>query len=799
MIDTTQGMAQPERARFLKERFLSRRPSICLEGALAKTRAFRKTEGEALIVRRAKGFRRHCETKTIVIDPRELIVGHPGCRSRSAVICPELSNTWLCREFDRMPVRDQDPYDVTEEQKRLYREEIYPYWVGKTLRERWNGQAPKDLLELIAVGGVIDNDIKIECAPGETTPEFPDHLLPKGFKGIQDEAQALLDAVDLTVPANYEKRDFWQAAVIVNEGLRILCRRHAEAAEALAARESDPIRKAELLNIASDCAFLADNPPATFRQALQQIHFLFMGLYMESNAGGYSPGRMDQYLYPYYLRDRAEGILDDATALELIECFWIKSNDAVWYWDEAGIKHYAGYCSFQNVCLGGLDRETGQDGVNELTYLMLKATIDLQMVQPSVSVRLSKKNPEDYFLKIAELVRTDSGFPAIYNEEVGLKMLMKKGVPLEKAWDWSCIGCVEPLMPGKTSQWSSAGHYNLAAAVEFALTNGVHRKSGKRIGLETGNPEAFATYEVFKAAVYAQLDRLIRQFSISQNLIERLQQQFFPNPLISMSILDCVENGKDLMHGGARYNVGPGMNGNGVADFADSLIAVKKLVYDEKRLPMHTLLEALAADFQGYEAVERMLAEDAPKWGNDDPDVDAVVMELCDFIIKIHAELKGILGNPKMPALYPVSSNVPQGLSIGALPSGRRAGKPLADGCSPSQGCDRFGPTAILRSLDKMPHACLDGGTLLNLWLTPAVVQGEEGGHRLSAFLKAFLDMDIFHIQFNVVGQDILRCAQERPEEYRSLLVRVAGYSAYFVELSREVQDDILSRTVNTL
>ena len=266
-----------------------------------------------------------------------------------------------------------------------------------------------------------------------------------------------------------------------------------------------------------------------------------------------------------------------------------------------------------------------------------------------------------------------------------------------------------------------------------------------------------------------------------------------------MSILDCVENGKDLMHGGARYNVGPGMNGNGVADFADSLVAVKKLVYDEKRLPMHTLLEALAADFQGYEAVERMLAADAPKWGNDDPDVDAVVMELCDFIIKIHAELKGILGNPKMPALYPVSSNVPQGLSIGALPSGRRAGKPLADGCSPSQGCDRFGPTAILRSLDKMPHACLDGGTLLNLWLTPAVVQGEEGGHRLSAFLRAFLDMDIFHIQFNVVGQDILRCAQERPEEYRSLLVRVAGYSAYFVELSREVQDDILSRTVNTL
>ena len=799
MNDMTQHLAAPERCQFLKEQLLSRRPSICLEGALAKTEVFRETEGEALIVRRAKAFKRHCETKTITIDPRELIIGHPGSRARSAVICPELSNTWICREFDRMPVRDQDPYDVTEEQKRVYREQIYPYWVGKTLREHWNGQAPRDLLELIAVGGVIDNDIKIECAPGETTPEFPDLLLPKGFRGIQEEAQALLDGVDLTVPENYEKRDFWQATVIVNEGLRTLCRRHALAARELAGQEQDETRRTELLQIGSDCAFLADNPPATFRQALQQIHFFFIALYMESNAGGYSPGRMDQYLYPYYLRDKAEGILDDQQALELLECFWVKTNDAIWYWDEAGIRHYAGYCSFQNICLGGLERQYGQDGVNELTYLMLRATIDLQMVQPSVSVRLSKKNPEDFFLKICELVQTGSGFPAIYNEEVGLKMMMKKGMPLEVAWDWSCIGCVEPLLPGKTSQWSSAGHYNLGSAVEFALTNGIHRKSGKRLGLETGDPRTFATFDAFKEAVYRQLEYLIRQFARSQNLIECLQQRYLPNPLISMSILDCIANGRDLMHGGARYNVGPGMNGNGVADFADSLAAVKKLVYDEGRLSMSTLLDALAADFKGYEAVERMLADDAPKWGNDKAEVDVFVSELCEFIISIHHRTRGLLGNEKMPALYPVSSNVPQGLSVGALPSGRHAWRPLADGCSPSQGCDQNGPTAILRSLDKMPHACLDGGTLLNLWLTPTVVAGREGAQRLAGFLRAFLEMDIFHIQFNVVGQETLRCAQEHPEQYRSLLVRVAGYSAYFVDLSREVQDDILNRTVNSL
>ena len=508
----------------LKKQFFTHVPAVCLEGALSKTHVFKETEGEPMIVRRAKAFKRHCETKTITIQPGELVVGNAGRTARTIHICPELSNNWVYEELDTMATRPQDPYAITEEQKMLFRNEIYPYWKGKTLRDYWNAQAPKPILDIISVGGVIDNDIKIECTPGDIVPEFKENIFAKGFGGIRAQAQALLETVDLNDVENYDRRDFWEAITITCDGFSILCRRHAQAARELAATERDGTRKAELLGMAEACDAIAENPPKTFREAMQLHYFIFVGLFIEGNAGGYSPGRMDQYLYPYYLRDRAEGILDDATALELIECFWIKSNDAVWYWDEAGIKHYAGYCSFQNVCLGGLDRETGQDGVNELTYLMLKATIDLQMVQPSVSVRLSKKNPEDYFLKIAELVRTGSGFPAIYNEEVGLKMLMKKGVPLEKAWDWSCIGCVEPLMPGKTSQWSSAGHYNLAAAVEFALTNGVHRKSGKRIGLETGNPEAFATYEVFKAAVYAQLDRLIRQFSISQNLIAHFHE-----------------------------------------------------------------------------------------------------------------------------------------------------------------------------------------------------------------------------------------------------------------------------------
>ena len=782
----------------LKKQFFTHVPAVCLEGALSKTHVFKETEGEPMIVRRAKAFKRHCETKTITIQPGELVVGNAGRTARTIHICPELSNNWVYEELDTMATRPQDPYAITEEQKMLFRNEIYPYWKGKTLRDYWNAQAPKPILDIISVGGVIDNDIKIECTPGDIVPEFKENIFAKGFGGIRAQAQALLETVDLNDVENYDRRDFWEAITITCDGFSILCRRHAQAARELAATEKDGTRKAELLGMAEACDAIAENPPKTFREAMQLHYFIFVGLFIEGNAGGYSPGRMDQNLYPYYKRDVEAGILTDAEALELIECMWIKFGEQIWYWNEPAATHYAGFCAFQNVCIGGVDMD-GLDAVNPLSYLMLQATIDTQMVQPSLSVRLSRKNPEDFFLKIAELIQTGSGFPAIYSDDIGMKQLMKKGIPPELARDWVGLGCVEANMPGKMSQWSSAGHYNIAAAVEFALSNGVHLKSGKKLGLETGDPASFTTFEQFRDAVHAQLDHLLRTFSSMQNLLELLHQRYLPNPVASMVLLDCVEKGKDLMRGGARYNTGPGMNGNGVADYADSMVAVKKLVFDEKKVDMATLADAVKHDFKGYEPLLRLIDEEAPKWGNDDPEADAMVIDLTSFIIKKIAAFRGLLGNQKLPALYPVSSNVPQGMAVGALPSGRRAFRPIAEGCSPCQGADRTGPTAVLRSLGKLPHTCIDGGTLLNLKFTPASVEGEAGRIRLSAFLKSFLDLDVFHVQFNVVGHEVLRCAQAHPEEYKSLLVRVAGYSAYFVELSREVQDDILSRTVNTL
>lgn len=798
MQDVTLTISKPARTEFLKKQFFQHKPAICLEGALAKTEAFKEFSYKPLIVKRALGIKKTCETKTIVIESAELIVGSSGCRPRTAVICPELSNHWIPKELDTMASRSQDPYEVTEEQKKIYLEQIYPFWEGKTLYEKWLGLAPQDVLDLLSLNGVIDNDNHLLCGPGETVPEFPDYILPKGFAGIQQEAQELYDNADLTKVENYDKKAFWESSIIICEGLRILCRRHAEKAKELAQSENDVQRKAELEQIAFDCAYIADNPPETLRQALQVIHFVFMGLFMESNSA-FSYGRMDQYLYPYYKHDIDNGILDNEKVLELLEAFWIKTNDAIWYWHEAGIRHFAGYCAFQNIQVGGLNRVTGLDGVNELSYLMLQASIDTKMIQPSISVGLSKKNPEDFYLKICELVKEGTGFPSVYNDEVGQKMLMNKGVPLDKALDWCCIGCVEPVLPGKGHQWSSTGHINLGAVIEFALNNGIHRKTGKQGGLATGDPVTFKTYEDFKKAVYDQLDYLIEEFCKSQNLIELLNQKYLPNPLSSTFILDCVKNGKDLMHGGARYLMGPGMNINGLADFADSMIAVKKAVYDEKLVSMQDLLQALANDFVGYEHIERILIKDCPKWGNDKPEADAMAIELCNFLTERYATITGLLGTRKLPCLYPVSSNVPQGMAVGALPSGRKAWKPLADGCSASQGLDENGPTAILRSLGKIPHASMDGGTLLNIWLTPTILDDKNGFKNLSAFLKSFLDLGVFHVQFNMVNQKLLRCAQKNPDDYKSLLVRVAGYSAYFVDLSKEVQNDILSRTVNDL
>lgn len=781
------------RIAFLREQFFINRPSICLDAAAAKTRVFKETEGEALILRRARSFYEACRTKTITIQPQELIVGNAGAKARQACITPELSNNWFLSELDTMQNRPQDPYDISEAQKQLFREQIHPYWVGKSLRDIWEKQVPADTMSIIRVGGVVDCGVKVESTPSELTPNFRDHLFVKGYAGVRHDAEKALAELDLTDVRNLDRRDFWLAAVLTCEGMELMAMRHAAKAQELYEAETDPIRRAELIRIADVCRNLATGGVSTFHEALQQIYFTLCGLFMEGNGGGYSIGRLDQYLYPLFMQDKATGILTDDSAQELLECLWIKLGEQLWYQTEESARDYAGYCPFHNLCVGGVDTH-GNDAVNQLSYMMLDATIHVRMAQPSLSVRLSRKNPQEFFLKVAECVQTGTGFPAIHNDEVGTMMVMRKGVPSEVARDWALHGCVEPDIPGMTSQWTSGGHYNLASAVEFALTQGIHLKTGQQVGLKTPDPLSFTSFEDFQQAVYAQLSHIIHHFSIVMSLFERLHLEHLPLPLASLVTLDCVERGKHLMQGGARYNWGPGMNTNGFGDFIDSMAAVRQLVFREGRLSMQQLVSAMKDNFEGHEAVHRLLVEEAPKWGNDMDEADQFAGELTTFLSGEFGKTRGLLGNPRMMTIIPISSNIPQGTSVSALPSGRRAGLPLADGISACQGRDRKGPTALIKSIAKFPHVEYDGGVLLNVRFTPDTVAGDQGRLRLVAYLRSFLDLGLFHVQFNIVGQEVLRCAQKHPDEYKSLLVRVAGYSAYFVELSPEMQDDIISR-----
>ena len=797
MLDMTENMTITARGEKLKKQFFSYIPSICLESAVAKTEVYKETEGEEEIVRRAKAFLRTCEQKTVTIHPDELIIGNAGRTGRCAVIHPELAALWLIDELDTISTRSQDPYAITNEEKRIIREEIYPYWKGRTVEDYFKKQVPPETLEVLTVGGVIDSAIKYNCVPGDFVPDIP-AILQSGFEEVVRQAKEGLAELDLAHRhEDYDKKAFFESVLLTCEAFSTLVTRYADGCEREAC-SADSKRSDELLRMASNCRHIALHPAENFEQAVQLVYFLLVGLHIEGNAGGYSLGRLDQYLYPYYKKDVENGVISDEFALEILESFWVKTGEQIWYWCEEAAHHYAGFCAFQNICLGGTGRN-GNDLVNELSYLMLQATINLQMVQPSISVRISHKNPEDFFLKIAELVQTGTGFPSIHSDRVGIEAVMKKGVPPEVARDWAPIGCVEPQVPGKTYQWSSSGHYNLAAVVEFVFTNGVHRKSGKKIGLETGPVSGITSWEEFEKRVYAQLDHLLDHFNVIQNLLETLHYKYLQNPFASILTSDCVARGKDLTRGGARYNSGPGMNGNGVGDFIDSLNMVKHVVFEDKQATITDMADALDENFSDFDRIKNLVDENQFRWGNGNSEADSIGATLFSYLIEKCRSYTGLLGNDKLPALYPVSSNVPQGLSIGALPSGRKAYTPLADGCSPCPSADRKGPTGVLQSLSTLPYPAIDGGTLLNMKFTPNSVDGIEGQRRISSFMKTFIDMDLFHIQFNVIGQDVLRCAQQQPDDYRSLLIRVAGYSAYFVELSKEVQDDIISRTTHAL
>lgn len=779
-----------KRIHFMKDRVVNKRPEMDLENAKILTYSFKETEGEPLCIRKAKAFRMQCQEKTVKIWEKELIVGCSGSKMRGGILCADTCWSILDDELETISDRKYDPFYLKEEDKELFLKEIKPYWMGRSTYEAWLKQIPDDCRDLRDTGQVYINR-KAVRGWGETTAGYR-QIIEEGIESICETIKKRKMELDPTVPGDIEKENYLDALLISAQGICELAERYAKEAERLAETETDSERKQELLMIAANCHRVPRYPARTFYEALQSLYIYQICIFMEQNAASYNPGRMDQYLYPYYKKDIEEGRLTAEKAQELLDCLWVKFSEPCLFQDAVTAEFAAGYPMFQNVCVGGVTT-AGQDAVNPLSYLILQATMDVQLYQPSVSVRYSlAKNPNKFLRKIVELIRLGTGFPAFHNDDIGIRMLMNKGIPLKEAFDWNPCGCVETNLEGRLRHYTALADINLGGMIEFVMTDGVNRKTGRKVSVKTGDPTAFRTYNDFKEAVKEQLRYAIRAVVKGSHVIDNVCMARVV-PALSLSFRECIEKCSDYAWGGAKYNTGNGIILIGVADLINSMAAIKYLVYDTKRISMTEMKRALDADFEGYDVVQK-LCENAPKYGNDNELTNEIAGEMFTFIADEIESYRSKFGT-MTPGILPVSGNTPFGLEVGALPSGRHAWKPLADGVSPNGGTDVNGPGAVLKSVSHLPHDRFVQGTLLNMKVEPEMLNSENGIRQMMALLKSMCSLGIFHVQFNVIDRETLLAAQKHPEQYRGLLIRVAGYTAYFTELGKDVQDEIIART----
>ncbi|SNT07125.1 formate C-acetyltransferase [Anaerovirgula multivorans] len=781
-----------ERIAKLKKNYIDIKPSICVERAIAFTKSHKSTEGEAMILRRAKAFKEVCKQIPVTIFEDELIVGTPGIYKRSGFVCPEFSWQWVEKEMDDFGKRSQDPYLIGKEQKEILTKDIFPYWRGKSLEEAFLSRIPEKTKKIAVDTGIVDNDSKWRSAVGEITPDYQDIIFKKGFGGVRKEAEEKLANLEPITGENIDKINFYKSMVESCEGIIILSKRYSEEARKMADREKDNKRKEELLKIAEVCNNIPENPPLTFYEAIQTVWFVQLGSVLSENSLALNLGRFDQYMYPFYEKDLINNCITEEVAQELIEALWLKLSEWVWAISKNTAQYFAGYNSFQNLTVGGRKRDGG-DGTNPISYMALKATQNIKTHQPGLSVRIHSDCPQEFLLAVCDLIREGTGFPAVHNDRIGSQMLLAVGLSPEDARDWSNCGCVVPHFR-KIGEWTSAVNINLAAALEYALNNGKSRITGEQMGLLQAEGQNFDSIEDVKGAVYKQLANLIKHAVVSTVVAQQIHTEMVPRPFLSTLVGGCMEKGVDLSRGGALYNVGPVLTGIGVADVANSLIAIKTLVFDEKKVTIDELNKALDRNWEGYGDL-RKAALESPKYGNDIDEVDYLAVEISDFYNREIKKYKDYFGSFFNSAFMGISNYIPTGSVIGATPDGRYAKSPLTEGVSPHAGTDLTSPTAVMRSAAKINHDIHTGGTLLNIKLSPELLQTDKSLVNLASLIRAYFELGAFHVQFNVISTETLREAQLNPEEYKDLLVRVAGYSTQFVNLSREVQDAIIERT----
>ena len=784
-------MSCTDRVERLRLNYINSKPSICYERALIFTNSHKKTEGMPTAIRRAQAFYDFCNEFSVKIFDDELIVGTAGKFRRSGILTPEFSWTWVDREMDTFDKRPQDPYEITSEQIDFIRENIFPYWQNQSLEETFLAQLPSETAKLAVDTGIIDNDSKWRQAVGEISPDYQDVLFVKGFGGIIKEAKENLKKLDNAKPEDLEKITFYKSIILTSKGIIRLANRYANKALEMAKVEKDKERKKDLKRIAEICNNVPENPPTSFYEAIQFIWFVQLGAIISENPLALNPGRFDQYMYPYLEKDLKDGNISELTAQELVEALWLKYSEWVWTISSNTAGFFAGYNQFQNLTIGGKTRD-GKDATNKLSYMCLKATENVKTHQPGLSVRIHSDCPDDFLQAVCDLVSKGTGFPAIHSDQVGTQMLMQAGYEMEDARDWNNCGCVVPHFR-KTGEWTSAVNVNFGASIEYALNEGKSRLTNKLMGLKSKPVQEFKSFAEVMNEFLKQQENLIKHSVISTILAQKLHTTMVPRPFLSSCVDGCMKKGIDLANGGAHYNVGPVLTGIGLAVSANSLAVIQKLVFEDKVCSLEELNKALDNNWEGYDEL-RKKALKVGKYGNDIDYVDDIAQEIANHYYRITRTYKDYFGSNFNSAFMGISNYIPTGRVIGATPCGRYAKKPLAEGVSPFTGSDVESPLAAMRSSAKMNHEVHTGGTLLNLRLNENLVSTERGKRNLGALIQSYFSLGGFHVQFNTVSTKTLLAAQKNPEQYKDLLVRVAGYSTQFINLSAEMQQAIIER-----
>ncbi len=790
----------------LLERFDGQKPAIDVERALYFTQSMAETVGQPLVLRWAKALMNVAKNITVMVQDDQLLLGRCGGHDgRYGILYPELDGDFLDIAVRDLPTRPQSPASISPEDAKIVVEQIAPFWKGRTYHEALNKALPAEVHKLTYddPDGLISRFIVNETSSFRSSIQWVhdyEVVLKRGFNGLKKEMEEKLAALDPASPVDQvDKRPFIEATILVCDAIVLWAKRHADAARKAAEACADPVRKAELIRMAENAEHVPANPARDFYEAVQSPYFTQMFSRLEQKTGTtISNGRMDQYFYPFYKKDMEAGILTDEKTLEYLECMWVGMAEFIdMYISPAGGAFNEGYAHWEAVTIGGQTPD-GRDATNDLTYLFLKSKREFPLHYPDLAARIHSRAPERYLWDVAETIKFGSGFPKLCNDEECIPLYVSKGATFEEALDYAVSGCIEIRMPNRDTYTSGGAYTNFASAVEMALYDGKMKKYGDvQLGIQTGDARKFKSWDEFWNAYVQQHMLLLRTTFIQQYIVIQTRAKHFAQPMGSVLHALCRKHCIDLH----QPQIPEGLNFGyfefmGLGTVIDSLAAIKKLVFEDKKLTMDQLIDALEANFEGYEDIQQLLRT-APCYGNDDEYADEIGRELDRMAVSFAAKYGKEMGINNDARYVPFTSHVPFGKVVSATPNGRVAWFPLADGSSPSHGADHNGPTAILLSNHNTKNYGMRAraARLINVKFTPKCVEGDAGTEKLVQFIRTWCDLKLWHIQFNVINADTLKKAQKDPQKYRNLIVRIAGYSAYFVDLTPDLQNDLIART----